>query len=49
MVERKGRESLNEEAKWRPFYGGAEGGASFTKEVKRRALYMVERKRAKFN
>ena len=49
MVERKGRESSNEEVKWRPLYGGAEGGASFIKEVKRRPLYMVERKRALCN
>ena len=26
MVERKGRESLNEEVEWRPLYGGAHGG-----------------------
>ena len=34
MVERKGRESLNEEAEWRPLYGGAPGGGSLNKEVK---------------
>ena len=26
MVERKGKESLNEEVEWRPLYGGAPGG-----------------------
>ena len=25
MVERKGRESLNEEVEWRPLHGGAQG------------------------
>ena len=25
MVERKGKESLNEEVEWRPLYGGAPG------------------------
>ena len=37
MVECKGG-SLNQEVKWRPVYGGAEGGESLIEEVKRRPL-----------
>ena len=37
MVER--RESLNQEVKWKPLYGGAEGGESLIEEVKRKPLY----------
>ena len=38
MVEQK-RESVNKEVKWRPLYGGAQGGKSVNKEVKWRPLY----------
>ena len=34
----KGRESLNKELKWKPFYDGAEGDGSLIEEVKRRPL-----------
>ena len=37
MVESKGG-SLNLEVKWRPLYGGAEGGESLIEEVKRSPL-----------
>ena len=33
-----GRGSLNQEVKWRPLYGGAEGGESLIEEVKWRPL-----------
>ena len=46
MVEPRGG-NLNKEVKWRPLYGGAEGGASLSKEVKRRPLCMVERREGK--
>ena len=35
--------SLNKEAKWKPLFGGAEGGASFIEEGKWKPLCMVER------
>ena len=48
MVERRGG-SLNQEVKWKPLYGGAEGGASSIKEVNWRPLCMVERMGGKLN
>ena len=34
-----GEESVHKEVKWRPLYGGAEGGGEVNKEVKRRPWY----------
>ena len=39
MVERKGRESLNEEVKWRTLYGGAQWNESLNKEAEWRPLF----------
>ena len=39
MVERRGEESLNKEASWRPSYGGAQWGGSLNKEASWRPLY----------
>ena len=39
MVEHKGRESLNEEVKWRTLYGGAQWNESLNKEAEWRPLY----------
>ena len=41
----KGRENLNNEVKWRPLCGGAEGDESLIEEVKRRHCWWSARGR----
>ena len=48
LVKRRGGESLNKEASWRPTYGGAQGGGSLNKEASWRPLFGGEQGGGKF-